>query len=226
MRQEWTFAPDAAQEMLSRAMRMEPSSAKIAAWNSMLSKGKIVKAIRKEEEKKMGENKNVGALSSSLIELRAMDDVIKNHWKQINDLKSKKQSIISALDTLGIKVSSCKNCGGTGTETYSCGYQDECTATCKCTECNGIGYIAEGKDTRTQTIYQGKTYILTEPAYCACVQNLRIGNTPYVLNSQNYAAACVDEDGNEYTAYFVINDPDADTEYQCDWANASYVERI
>jgi len=76
------------------------------------------------------------------------------------------------------------------------------------------------------TFYEEKEYALLRDAAYDGVQNLRINNSIYVLDSDNYSAPCMDEDGNEYIAYFVVTDSEAEPEDSCDWSEASYVTPV
>lgn len=74
--------------------------------------------------------------------------------------------------------------------------------------------------------YNGKTYTLTEQPEFKGVQNKRIDNSIYVLDSNNYSASCVDNEENECIAYWEVINEDADEENCCDWENASYIEEL
>jgi len=76
------------------------------------------------------------------------------------------------------------------------------------------------------TKYKGIEYALLEEARFAGLQNIRIDDSIYVLDSNNYVAECIDTDGNDYIAYFVVKDDNVEEEDSCDWENASYVEKI
>ena len=75
------------------------------------------------------------------------------------------------------------------------------------------------------TQYKGIEYALLEEARFAGLQNIRIDDSIYVLDSNNYVAECIDAEGNDYIAYFVVIDNNAEEENSCDWKNASYIER-
>lgn len=76
------------------------------------------------------------------------------------------------------------------------------------------------------TEYEGKEYALTADAEFCGVQNLRINNSVFVLDDNNYSAPCIDKDGVEYTAYFAVIDDEAELEDACDWYEASYVKKV
>ena len=89
------------------------------------------------------EGGNYEGLKNTLRDIVAIDDAVKGHMDEVKSLKKKKESIISAMETLGLKLSVCRNCNGSGVETYTCGYQDGCTASQECSECDGTGYAIE-----------------------------------------------------------------------------------
>lgn len=76
------------------------------------------------------------------------------------------------------------------------------------------------------TKYKGKEYALTENATFSGVQNLRIDDSIFVLNDNNYSAKCIDKEGNEYIAYFVVKNNDSEIEDCCDWEEASYITKV
>lgn len=82
----------------------------------------------------------------------------------------------------------------------------------------------EAADQYGITTYNDKEYALTEQAKFAGLENLRINNSIYVLDSNNYSASCIDQEGNEHTAYFVVKNKEAELEDSCDWEHASYVK--
>lgn len=76
------------------------------------------------------------------------------------------------------------------------------------------------------TNYKGKEYILLEQAKYAGIQNLRIDDSIYVLDENNYSAKCKDKKGKEYIAYFVVKNDVENVEDLCDWENANYIAEI
>src|SRR5665647_898500 len=86
-----------------------------------------------------------------------------------------------------------------------------------------IKEFGEAANEYGKTTYNDEEYALTEQAQFAGLENLRIDNSIYVLDSNNYSASCIDKDGNEYTAYFVVKNEDTELEDSCDWQNASYI---
>lgn len=76
------------------------------------------------------------------------------------------------------------------------------------------------------TQYKGVEYALLEEARFAGLRNIRINGSIYILDSDNYVAECIDAEGNDYIAYFVVKNKNAEEENSCDWDNASYVEKF
>ena len=72
---------------------------------------------------------------------------IHNTRKEIKEMQELNADRLKELDrSLGrfsLKTSRCNNCRGTGSVSYTYGYQDECTGEMDCDICLGTGYTIE-----------------------------------------------------------------------------------
>jgi hypothetical protein len=73
--------------------------------------------------------------------------------------------------------------------------------------------------------YEGKQYILTEEAEISHSTKIRIGDSILCLEGTIYEAPCIDEQGNEYTAYWVADENAAMPEEACNWDKPDYIEK-
>ncbi len=73
--------------------------------------------------------------------------------------------------------------------------------------------------------YEGKEYILTGDAEISDYTKQQIGNSIWYLEGLIYEAPCIDEQGNEYTAYWVADENAAMPENACNWDKPDYIEK-
>lgn len=89
----------------------------------------------------------------------------------------------------------------------------------------GDDFTIENLENYETVEYEGKEYILTADAEMSHSTKVRIGDSILYLEGTIYEAPCIDEQGNEYTAYWVADENAAMPENACRWDKPDYIEK-
>ena len=74
--------------------------------------------------------------------------------------------------------------------------------------------------------WEGKKYYIANDAEISHSTKVRIGNSIICLSGTIYEADCIDDYGNEYTAYWVADDEAEKPEDACEWDRPDHVEMV